>query len=176
MNKFEVIGIAGSIVLMAVALFWFRLESTPTSVVDTAAEDQQAAVVVAGEGNRSVALGVALQEAQGEDGAIERLIVNDVILGEGREAVAGSEVTVHYIGSLQNGQQFDNSVKRGSPLTFTVGEGKVIPGWEQGIIGMREGGQRVLVIPAQLAYGREGFGPIPGNATLVFSIELIEVQ
>lgn len=170
------IGIGGSIVAMALVLFWFRLETTPDSALEATVEQLPAAVVVAGEGNQSVALGVALQQAQGEDGSINKLIIDDVVLGEGDEVIDGSTVTVHYVGSLQNGQQFDNSVEKGSPLTFTIGEEKVIPGWERGILGMKEGGQRVLVIPAELAYGPDGFGPIPGDATLVFNIELIEVQ
>jgi len=104
------------------------------------------------------------------------LIIDDVIIGTGAPVEEGDTLAVHYIGRLQNGQEFDNSYKKGVPFTFEVGEGKVIAGWEQGVIGMKEGGQRILVIPSELAYGRGGFGPIPPNAVLVFSIELISVN
>jgi peptidylprolyl isomerase len=83
---------------------------------------------------------------------------------------------VHYVGTLQNGTEFDNSKKRGQPFEFTVGAGQVIKGWDQGLVGMKVGGQRILVIPPDMAYGERGVGPIPGNATLVFSIELIDVK
>jgi FKBP-type peptidyl-prolyl cis-trans isomerase len=85
-------------------------------------------------------------------------------------------VSVHYIGTLQDGTEFDNSKKRGAPFEFKVGEGRVIAGWEEGLVGMQVGGQRVLVIPPEKAYGSNGVGPIPGNATLVFSIELLEIK
>jgi FKBP-type peptidyl-prolyl cis-trans isomerase len=83
---------------------------------------------------------------------------------------------VHYIGTLQNGQQFDNSHTRGEAFTFTVGEGMVIKGWDEGLLGMKVGGQRLLVIPPDMAYGANAIGPIPANSTLLFSIELIEIK
>ena len=83
---------------------------------------------------------------------------------------------VHYSGRLENGQEFDNSQKRGAPLEFTVGAGQVIAGWEQGLLGMKVGGERVLNIPPELAYGEQGIGPIPGGATLTFTIELLEIK
>lgn len=85
-------------------------------------------------------------------------------------------MTVHYIGTLQNGQEFDNSNKRGEPFTFTVGEGRVIKGWEEGIVGMKVGGKRILVIPAAMGYGQKGYGPIPPGANLVFAIDLLEIK
>ena len=103
------------------------------------------------------------------------LITEDVIVGEGAEAVAGRTVVVNYTGAFEDGTVFDSSVGR-TPFEFTLGAGQVIPGWDQGLVGMKEGGQRVLVIPSDLGYGDQGYGPIPGGATLVFEVELLEVR
>jgi peptidylprolyl isomerase len=100
----------------------------------------------------------------------------EVVLGEGDEAVSGSRVQVHYTGRLEDGTQFDTSRDRGQPFEFTLGAGRVIQGWDEGIAGMREGGQRTLIIPSELGYGEAGFPPvIPANATLIFDVELIDV-
>jgi FKBP-type peptidyl-prolyl cis-trans isomerase len=96
--------------------------------------------------------------------------------GSGQEVVAGSRVSVNYTGMLPDGTVFDTSANRG-PFQFTVGEGRVIAGWEQGLMGMKEGGKRRLIIPPSLAYGEQGVpGAIPPNATLIFDIELLDVQ
>jgi FKBP-type peptidyl-prolyl cis-trans isomerase len=101
----------------------------------------------------------------------------DVVIGEGDEAVPGSRVQVHYTGRLEDGTQFDTSRDSGQPFEFTLGAGRVIQGWEEGIAGMREGGQRTLIIPPELGYGESGFPPvIPPNATLIFDVELIDVN
>ena len=71
---------------------------------------------------------------------------------------------------------YDNSYIKGQPFTVEVGAGRVIQGWDQGVVGMKVGGQRILIIPANLAYGKDGAGPIPGGATLVFAIELLEIK
>jgi FKBP-type peptidyl-prolyl cis-trans isomerase FkpA len=105
------------------------------------------------------------------------LHVREVAQGTGAEAVAGRSVAVHYTGWLPDGTQFDSSRDRGEPIEFVLGEGRVIDGWEEGVAGMREGGRRKLVIPPGLAYGSEGAGGvIPPNATLVFDVELMEVN
>ena len=171
-NKIEAIGIGLSIGAMALALFLLRADEGLKAVP----ENQSAAIIVAeGEDDRT-ALGNALSEATDSAGNINRMIIDDITTGTGEEVGAGDSVTVNYIGALQNGQQFDNSYTKGAPFTFTVGEGKVIKGWDQGVIGMREGGQRILVVPSELAYGEKGFGPIPGNATLIFTIELVGIN
>ena len=97
----------------------------------------------------------------------------DILVGEGTPAVAGDTLTVHYIGTLENGQVFDDSYMRGEPYTFRLGARTVIQGWDQGLVGMRVGGKRRLIIPPALAYGSQGRPPIPPNATLTFEIELI---
>jgi FKBP-type peptidyl-prolyl cis-trans isomerase FkpA len=106
----------------------------------------------------------------------------DIIVGEGPAAVAGNRLTVHYAlwhydaAQPENkGRLYQTSVN-GPPFVFVLGTGAVIAGWEQGIPGMRVGGLRRLVIPPALAYGAQGSGPIPGNATLVFDVELLAIQ
>ncbi|MFS2024116.1 FKBP-type peptidyl-prolyl cis-trans isomerase [Massilia sp. CT11-137] len=106
----------------------------------------------------------------------------DTTAGTGAEARAGSHVTVNYTGWLylpdapdHHGEKFDSSIGR-KPFTFRLGSGMVIPGWDQGVDGMKVGGKRTLVIPAALGYGAEGAGPIPPNANLIFDVELLDVQ
>ncbi len=97
--------------------------------------------------------------------------------GTGAQAAAGKQVSVHYAGKLQNGTEFDNSYKRGEPISFTLGAGQVIPGWDEGIALMKEGGKYKLIIPSELGYGKRGAGGvIPPNATLIFDTELVKVQ
>ena len=100
----------------------------------------------------------------------------DITQGSGPAAESGQTVTVHYSGWLEDGTKFDSSVDRGEPFTFVLGQGNVIPGWDEGLVGMQAGGKRQLRIPAALAYGEGGSGPIPANATLIFDVELLEVQ
>jgi len=102
-------------------------------------------------------------------------------VGSGAEAVAGQTVSVHYTGWLnvdgQKGKKFDSSIDRGQPFVFPLGAGRVIKGWDQGVAGMKVGGQRTLMIPADLAYGARGAGAaIPPNSDLIFDVELIAVQ
>ncbi len=105
------------------------------------------------------------------------LYIQDLTVGTGDEATSGATVTVHDEGWLSNGTKFDSSRDRGEPWDFLLGAGRVIPGWDEGVAGMRVGGFRKLVIPPQLGYGVGGAPPtIPGNATLVFDIELLEVM
>ena len=104
------------------------------------------------------------------------LYIKDLAVGEGPEATPGATAVVHYTGWLPDGTEFDSSVGRNEPLGFPLGAGQVIAGWEEGVAGMKVGGRRKLVIPPALAYGVGGSGPIPPNATLVFDVELLEVQ
>lgn len=176
-TKFEATGIALSVLLMAVALFFLNLDSEQLATVVPEADTQAASVIVVNDGEeqdeRQLA-GALVESFSGTD-RMQKVVVDDVKIGGGDEAVEGKTVRVHYVGRLENGQEFDNSKKRGQAFEFTLGEGEVIAGWEEGILGMRVGGERTLVVPPQFGYGTEGIGPIPGNATLLFSVELLEV-
>ncbi len=102
------------------------------------------------------------------------LQIQDIVVGTGEEAKAGDTVSVHYTGWLTDGSKFDSSVDRGQPFEFTLGQGGVIPGWDEGVAGMKVGGKRRLTIPADLGYGASGAGSlIPPNATLIFDVELL---
>lgn len=109
--------------------------------------------------------------------ASSELMMTTTRQGTGPEAKEGDTVSVHYTGYLADGSKFDSSVDRGQPFEFTLGEGKVIKGWEIGVKGMKKGEVRKLIIPPQYAYGEAGFpGVIPGNATLAFEVELLEIK
>ena len=105
------------------------------------------------------------------------LEVEDLVAGTGDPVESGDTVTVHYLGTLTDGTVFDASWRRGMPFTTTIGVGMVIPGWDQGIVGMREGGRRLLKIPSDLAYGERGSGAaIPPDTPLLFVVDLIRIQ
>lgn len=104
------------------------------------------------------------------------LKTEDLVKGKGAEAVAGKQVTVHYT-LWYNGTKIESSKDSGQPFSFVLGSGEVIPGWDQGVPGMKVGGKRKLTVPPELAYGAQGSPPaIPPNATLVFEVELVGVQ
>ena len=117
-------------------------------------------------------------------GGVTQLIKNDVKVGTGAEAVAGKNVTVHYTGWLydaaaadKKGKKFDSSRDSNEPFTFRLGAGQVIRGWDDGVAGMKVGGQRTLTIPPDMGYGARGAGGvIPPNATLLFDVELLDVR
>lgn len=98
-----------------------------------------------------------------------------LVAGNGPVAQAGQTVSVHYTGKLEDGTEFDSSIG-GDPITFQLGTGGVIPGWDEGIAGMQVGEQRILIIPPELGYGPQDYGPIPGNSTLTFEVELMEIK
>ena len=105
------------------------------------------------------------------------LEIIDLKVGEGKEAVRGALITTHYTGWLENGTQFDSSIDRGSYFETVIGTGRVIKGWDQGIMGMRVGGKRKLIVPAHLAYGEKKKKKIiPANSNLIFEIELFDVK
>jgi FKBP-type peptidyl-prolyl cis-trans isomerase len=105
------------------------------------------------------------------------LIIEEILVGTGRSPQQGQNVAVHYTGWLTDGTKFDSSVDRGEPFVFPVGVGRVIKGWDQGVMTMRVGGKRKLTVPPELGYGDRGAGTqIPPGATLVFEVELLEVR
>lgn len=104
------------------------------------------------------------------------LYYRDVVVGTGAVVANGQLLAMHYTGFLTNGSVFDANTAGDVPLTFTLGAGAVIAGWDQGIVGMKVGGKRQLIIPPDLGYGASGSGPIPGNAILVFSVDVVSAN
>lgn len=104
------------------------------------------------------------------------LMYFDIVEGDGASPEDGQTVTVHYTGWLEDGTQFDSSVERGQPFTFPIATGSVIAGWDEGVATMKIGGKRQLMIPADLAYGESGSGPIPPGSTLIFDVELLDIS
>ena len=108
---------------------------------------------------------------------VAKLEIHDDVVGTGAEAKTGKKVKVHYTGTLLNGEKFDSSRDRNEPFEFTLGQGQVIKGWDEGVVGMKVGGKRTLTIPSDLGYGDKGSPPkIPPNATLHFIIELKKIK
>ena len=104
------------------------------------------------------------------------LKIVDIKEGTGKEAKAGSNVKVHYTGWLESGEKFDSSLDRNEPFPVTIGKTSVIKGWTEGLQGIKAGGKRKLIIPPELGYGGRGQGPIPANSTLIFEVEVLEVD
>ncbi|OGT98396.1 MAG: peptidylprolyl isomerase [Geobacteraceae bacterium GWB2_52_12] len=122
----------------------------------------------------------AAKEAKNNNGKIvttaSGLKYVDVVVGKGTSPTAGKNVKVHYTGTLENGRKFDSSLDRNEPFSFTIGVGQVIKGWDEGVMTMKVGGKRKLIIPSQLGYGARGAGGvIPPNSTLLFDVELLDV-
>jgi len=103
-------------------------------------------------------------------------LVEEVVVGTGPLAEPGDTLSVHYVGTLEDGKVFDSSLDRNAPINFTLGVGQVIRGWDEGLSGMRVGGKRVLTISPEYAYGDQGVGSIPPNSTLIFQVELLDAQ
>ncbi len=112
--------------------------------------------------------------SQGVQAPAGQVAYQDAAVGQGPAVQLGDTVTIAYTGRLQDGTVFDSSAGK-APITFTLGAGQVIPGFEQGVVGMQPGGKRLVVIPPSLAYGAQAYGPIPANSTLMFEIELVSV-
>jgi len=121
---------------------------------------------------------VAMTEVDEEDYTTSEtgLKYFDIVEGEGDLPSEGQTVVVHYTGWLENGQQFDSSVDRGTPFSFVLGQQEVIAGWDEGVATMKVGGKRQLVIPPELGYGEAGAGTIPAGATLIFEVELLDIK
>ena len=105
------------------------------------------------------------------------LVIEDIKIGDGQEVEKFNIVTVNYTGLLEDGTKFDSSLNPGrTPFRFTVGAGQVIKGWDEGLMGMKVGGKRKLTIPPELGYGSRDNGPIPANSTLIFEIDLLDIE
>jgi FKBP-type peptidyl-prolyl cis-trans isomerase len=115
--------------------------------------------------------------SKSDAGTAARLTIRDEVVGKGPSAKSGDRVTVDYTGWLADGTKFDSSKDRNQPFSFSLGAGDVIPGWDQGVAGMKVGGKRKLTIPPDLGYGARGAGGvIPPNATLIFEVELLKID
>ncbi len=180
-NKYETIGILLSIAVMAGALAVVRfdvLETLTKEPVQVELMETEEVTEMQNEVTKNVAdLEATLMDAHSLDGTLTKLVIQDVRLGtEGDAVKKGDTLVVHYVGTTEEGVRFDSSYERGETFVFTVGAGTVIKGWEEGLIGMRVGGQRVLVIPGDMAYGNRHVGVIPPNASLIFAVELLEIK
>ncbi|MFN3266117.1 MAG: FKBP-type peptidyl-prolyl cis-trans isomerase [Deinococcales bacterium] len=164
MNK-NLIGAGAGILILAVGGL-FILQNSPASPTANPTSSEQGLCA-----NQPAA------DTSFKNEDVKTLGKQDRVLGTGAEAVAGKTVVVNYIGRLVDGKQFDTSCDRGTPFDFELGAGRVIRGWDEGVAGMKVGGQRRLVIPADLGYGAAGAGAaIPPNAALIFDVELLEVK
>jgi FKBP-type peptidyl-prolyl cis-trans isomerase len=141
---------------------------TPTNTAAPVAAPTVTTAAASGAG-AAPAVGQSVKTASG-------LVYQDLVVGTGATATAGKTVSVHYTGTLTDGKKFDSSLDRGTPFSFPLGAGRVIKGWDEGVAGMKVGGKRKLTIPPDLGYGPQGTGPIPGNATLIFDVELLGVN
>ena len=177
-NKVELIAGAVSVITMATALYLVQGRLNPeTAALDSqAAQTPQSGIIIVNDDDGEGALEDAFLEAIDNNGAFSRMVIDDIKEGSGAEAKEGDTVLVHYAGTLQDGSEFDNSRKRGEAFEFKLGAGMVIKGWDEGVLGMKEGGERILVVPPEKGYGDQGIGPIPGGATLIFKVELLEVK
>ncbi len=125
---------------------------------------------------QSIARSTSSSTGGREVGTEAELKFEEIVEGTGPSPQPGQDVTVHYTGTLENGAKFDSSLDRGKPFTFKIGVGQVIKGWDQGVMTMKVGGKRKLIIPPHLGYGSRGVGPIPPNSTLIFEVELLDVR
>ena len=156
MNKQTLI----TIIALAVAGFFFYAGGNPFM-----AQTNKNASAVGGQGTSTPS----------ESSNSGQLIVQDETVGTGAAAKAGDTLTVDYVGTLADGSKFDSSIDRGTPFSFQLGAGSVIQGWDQGLVGMKVGGKRKLVIPPSLGYGANAIGPIPANSTLTFEVTLHKI-
>jgi len=160
------------IAIMAVGLYSLQVKTAVTTI------ETQSASAITATGLEVVRDTDTLTPAKNSNNTNKAttMKIDDIKIGTGATASNGDSVAVHYVGRLADGSEFDNSHKRGAPIEFTIGAGQVIAGWEEGIAGMQVGGERTLVIPPEKAYGDRGIGPIPGGATLTFTVELMSIN
>ena len=156
LSKHEAIGVGTALIVTFAVLFFgnyiFNKASAPAD-------------------NENTIQAVAAGEASDSEG----LLTEDMTLGSGGAVKSGDTISVHYIGRLTDGTKFDSSYDRGEPITFTVGSGGIIKGFDSGVVGMQVGGKRKLTIPPELGYGAQESGAIPANSTIIFEVELVKI-
>jgi len=117
-----------------------------------------------------------VEEEEGQVMQEEKLVTEDIEEGTGDAVESGDTVVIHYTGTLKDGTKFDSSLDRGEPFETQIGVGQVIEGWDEGVVGMKVGGKRKLIIPPSMGYGTQGVPGIPPNSTLIFDVELLEIK
>ena len=156
-------------VFVAIAV-WFVAQKTKEVDVGTSDVQRTSDVVNSSDDTGIEETGEPIQYDNG-------LVVRDIVVGTGKIAENGDTLSAHYVGALEDGTVFDESYGRGQPIQFVLGSGQLIKGWDLGLVGMKEGGKRKLLIPPERGYGARGAGNIiPPNAALLFEIELVSVQ
>lgn len=161
------------VVLLIAALAAFAVMTTACSSPTPTPTPQAAPAEVATAPAEQATESAEVETDESAD-TVTELVIKDITVGDGAKAKAGDAATVHYTGWLMDGTKFDSSVDRGQPFEFTIGAGDVIEGWDKGVVGMKAGGKRTLIIPADMAYGDQGAGGvIPPGATLKFEVELL---
>jgi len=175
-NKYLLVTVFLALLVVAGAFLIFKIPSAPANQLsqNTSTSDtiDSASTNTLGAETSPVPVASATASTDMND----QLQIQDEIVGTGSEAVTGKTVTVNYVGTFTNGTKFDSSYDRNQPFPFTLGAGQVISGWDQGVVGMKVGGKRKLIIPPSLGYGPNDYNGIPGNSTLVFEIELLKVE
>lgn len=177
-TKFNWLSLIGYIVLLGlctigIAYFLNYSNQKTVDVSKTSTESKKGVAESSSKGDNEIEI-VDTKKMQGD---VTELKIEDLKLGTGDEAVSGKLITVNYTGTLTDGTKFDSSLNPGrTPFEFTLGSGQVIEGWDKGFAGMKVGGKRKLTIPPSMGYGPQGTGPIPGNATLIFEVELLNVK
>jgi peptidylprolyl isomerase len=166
------------LVIFIGATFWLIFNKIKKSDLGASEDQKLSQILNLSQSQTSVSPTPLLQEKPNEPVRYDNgLIVQDLIVGNGKVAENGDTLVAHYIGKLENDKVFDESYSGGKPINFVLGSGQLIKGWELGLVGMKEGGKRVLIIPPELGYGATGIGDvIPPNATLFFQVELISVN
>lgn len=164
----------GALVALLLVALVFVVTGCSSGSTDSATESSQTEQATEQPATDSVEATTGSSETTGD---VTELEIEDLTVGDGAEAKDGDTVSVHYTGWLTDGTKFDSSVDRGEPFEFTLGQGEVIQGWDEGVVGMKVGGKRKLTIPPDMGYGEQGAGGvIPANATLIFEVELLDVK
>lgn len=168
--SFGIVVICGVLLILSAV---FNL-GTKTAIADEVKPITETIQVAANPAEEITNMDIDLSKATKTESGLQYI---DEAIGEGDSPMAGELVTVHYTGKLTNGKVFDSSVKRNEPFSFVIGVGQVIKGWDEGVMSMKPGGKRTLIIPPDLGYGSRGAGGvIPPNATLIFEVELLGIR